>query len=275
MLTHKVSYNPHIHIALNLISLVNALLVGEKQTPYTKTLVENEDLSFALPKPQPAQMQAMSEKLHALLGRAPSDGPILLVNPNASELLPHRRWMPDRYAELIRRVLAHDDRCAVIITGSPAESVEAAKLAQQAGPRCFSMAGKTALAELPMLYAHATAMVTNDSGPSHFAAAAGLPTIVLFGPETPNLYQPLGTSKAIYAGLACSPCVSAANHRKTACDNNVCMQAIGVEQVYREVIAALEHGASGLDGGDISGDISLPSQGRGSVSRPANSAFGN
>jgi ADP-heptose:LPS heptosyltransferase len=43
-------------------------------------------------------------------------------------------------------------------------------------------------------------MVSNDSGPAHFVAAAGLPTIVLFGPETPKLYQPLGNSRAIYAG---------------------------------------------------------------------------
>jgi len=75
-------------------------------------------------------------------------------------------------------------------------------------------------------------MVSNDSGPAHFAAATRLPTIVLFGPETPKLDQPLGTSQAIYAGLACSPCVSAHNHRKTACNDNVCMRAIGVEQVY-------------------------------------------
>ena len=128
MLTHRVSYNPHIHIALNLLSLVNALIVGEKQTPYAKTLVEDEDLTVALPKPSPGQLQEMAGKLQALIGRAPGDGPILLVNPNASELLPHRRWMPERYAELIRRVLAHDERCAVVITGSPSEAPEAAAI---------------------------------------------------------------------------------------------------------------------------------------------------
>jgi hypothetical protein len=58
---------------------------------------------------------------------------------------------------------------------------------------------------------------------------------VLFGPETPDLYRPLGNSKVIYAGLACSPCVSATNHRKSACIDNVCMRAISVEQVLRAV----------------------------------------
>lgn len=239
MLTHRVIYNPHIHISLNLMSLVNALAVAETQIPYTKTLVEHELLTIALPRPSSSELQAMTTKLRALIGRDPAEGWILLVNPNASELLPHRRWMPDRYAELIRRVLAEDERCAVLITGAPTEAADAAKLAQQCGSRCFSIAGQTSILELPALYAHARAMVTNDSGPAHFAAAAGLPTVVLFGPETPKLYQPLGTSRSIYAGLACSPCVSASNHRKTACDNNLCMQAISVDRVYREVIETL------------------------------------
>jgi ADP-heptose:LPS heptosyltransferase len=82
-------------------------------------------------------------------------------------------------------------------------------------------------------------MISNDSGPAHFAAACGLPTIVLFGPETPSLYRPLGSATAIYAGLACSPCVSASNHRKTACTDNVCMQAIGVEQVFQAAESVL------------------------------------
>jgi hypothetical protein len=66
-----------------------------------------------------------------------------------------------------------------------------------------------------------------------------LATIVLFGPETPKLYEPLGNSRAIYAGLACSPCVSAHNHRRTACTDNVCMQAITVEEVYAAVAETL------------------------------------
>lgn len=140
--------------------------------------------------------------------------------------------MPDRYGDLIRRVIASHGDVIVLVTGAPEEQAEAETLAAACGARCFSFAGKTTLVELPALYSHAAAMVSNDSGPAHFAAATRLPTIVLFSPETPKLYQPLGTSQAIYAGLACSPCVSAHNHRKTACDDNVCMRAIGVDQVY-------------------------------------------
>ena len=70
--------------------------------------------------------------------------------------------------------------------------------------------------------------------------SSDLRTVVLFGPETPALYGSIGNSIAITANLACSPCVSAANHRKTPCQDNVCMQAITVAQVMDKVSHQLE-----------------------------------
>ena len=126
--------------------------------------------------------------------------------------------------------------------GASHERAEADKLAAQCvSDRCVSIAGSFALADLPALFSLASLMVTNESGPAHFAAASGLPTIVLFGPETPELYRPLGNSTAIYAGLACSPCVSASNHRKSACSDNICMRAISVDQVFRAADGVLKH----------------------------------
>jgi ADP-heptose:LPS heptosyltransferase len=79
-------------------------------------------------------------------------------------------------------------------------------------------------------------MVSNDSGPPNFASLTEMPTIVLFGPETPLLYKPLGENvQAVYAGFTCSPCVSAYNHRKSLCTDNKCMQAIKVDEVYGRV----------------------------------------
>ena len=232
MLTHRVAYNPHIHIAKNFVALVDALLAATPTVPYAKTLIGDEQIEPPVIRPAAAARAALLARIRELTGFDPAMQRLVLINPNASELLPHRRWMPDRYGELIRRVMVGHADVIVLITGAPEEQAEAETLAAACGARCFSFAGKTALAELPALYSHAVAMVTNDSGPAHFAAASRLPTIVLFGPETPRLYRPLGTAQAIYAGLACSPCVSAHNHRKTACNDNVCMHAISVEQVY-------------------------------------------
>jgi len=241
MLTHRVAYNPHIHIAKNFIALIDALLSDTPTIPYSKTLISNDELTIALPPPRVQEREALLMRIKLLVPNLDlARFRIVLINPNASELLPLRRWMPERFAELIRRVLAAYDDVIVLITGAPSERPDAEKMAAECrSDRCVSFAGQSALSDLPLLYALADAMVTNDSGPAHFAAAAGLPTIVLFGPETPNLYQPLGNSKAIYAGIACSPCVSAHNHRKSACNDNVCMRAISVEQVFQALTAVL------------------------------------
>jgi len=241
MLTHRVACNPHIHIAKNFVAMVDALLSETPTVPYSKTIIGDEQL--ALPA-RPVSTQArdrVKAQIQTLVAK--SDIPpqrLVLINPNASGMLPQRRWMPERFAELIRRILAANDDVLVLITGAANERVDAESLAAQcASERCISFAGHSALADLPALYSLAAVMVTNDSGPAHFAAACGLPTIVLFGPETPKLYRPLGNSMAIYAGLACSPCVSASNHRKSPCSDNVCMRAISVEQVFSAVDSVL------------------------------------
>src|SRR5689334_11554364 len=239
LLTHRVAYNPHIHIAKNFIALIDALTAAAPTVPYSKTAIGDDQLTVAIPPPSGEAKQLLLERIGALVPFDPTRQRLVLINPNASELLPHRRWMPARYGELIGRILARHGDVVVLITGAPEERASAEELARINGPRSVSFAGHTSLADLPALYALATLMVSNDSGPAHFSAAAGLPTIVLFGPETPKLYQPLGPSRAIYAGLACSPCVSAHNHRKTACTDNVCMQAIAVDDVYRVVADVL------------------------------------
>jgi ADP-heptose:LPS heptosyltransferase len=237
MLTHRVSYNPHIHIAKNFIALVDALLRGAQPASYAKTIVGDEELRVSIRPPNPAALDMVKAEIKALVPNyASARQRVVLINPNASDMLPQRRWMPERFAELISHILAAGNDRLVLITGAPSERSEVERLAETCGnDRCIAFAGRTLLTDLPALYALADVMVSNDSGPAHFAAASGLPTIVLFGPETPNLYQPLGNSKVIYAGLACSPCVSASNHRKTACTDNVCMRAITVDQVLAAV----------------------------------------
>jgi ADP-heptose:LPS heptosyltransferase len=244
MLTHRVTYNAHIHIAKNFIALIDALIAPKPTTPYAKTLIGDDQVNVEIVTASARARGDVLERIRSLVPFDPAQHRLVLINPNASELLPHRRWMPDRFAELIRRILAAYSDVFVVITGSADEREAAERLAAGSAPRAVSFAGRSALAELPALYSHAALMVTNDSGPAHFSAAVGLPTIVLFGPETPKLYQPLGNSRAIYAGLACSPCVSAHNHRKTACTDNVCMQAITVDEVYTAVADVLSPATS-------------------------------
>lgn len=237
MLTHKVSYNPHQHIAKTFIALANTLLSEKPEVPYSKTLVSDDEIKLRQAPVSAEQKTAILAKIREDYAEFdPAKHQIVLINPNASELLPQRRWMKDRYAELMRRILEQSKTAVVLITGAPAEREEAEMLRiSVANSRCINFAGRVKFTELPPLYTVSLLMVTNDSGPGHFSSVTPLKTFVLFGPETPALYGSLGNSTAIYAGLACSPCVSASNHRKTACSDNVCLQAITVDKVFNTI----------------------------------------
>lgn len=241
MLTHRVAYNPHLHIAKNFIALVNAALAGRAELPYSKTRIDDSEIALARAAIDADAIETMRGRVRAAY--PPYDATrhrIVLVNPNASELLPQRRWMPERFAAVMRGLLADDEKLLVLITGAPQEREEAALLQRQVGDaRCVNFAGCSALDELPALYQIAELMLTNDSGPGHFSSVTDLRSFVLYGPETPLLYGSLGNSTPIYAGLACSPCVSATNHRKTPCTDNVCLQVITPESVLQQLRRAL------------------------------------
>jgi ADP-heptose:LPS heptosyltransferase len=234
LLTHKVHYNPHIHIAKNFLSLVHAAFSTESELPFSKVAITDQEVHLAQAVVSDEQKQQIASRIEGVIqGHMPSlPATVILINPNASDLLPQRRWAPERFAELIQAASKVWPEAIFLVTGSPEEKNYAARVIEMADvPYAFNFAGMVKFNELPALYHLAHVMVTNDSGPGHFSSVTPLPTIVLFGPETPALYGSLGKSIPIFAGLACSPCVSAANHRKTPCTNNLCMQAITVPQV--------------------------------------------
>jgi len=237
MLTHKVAYNPHIHIAKNFIALANALISNNDEIPYSKTVVSDEEIKLRKVSYSDSQKTSMREIISDKYNDFDSNKyRVVLINPNASELLIQRRWMPEHYVELMKMILDKYEDTLILITGAPNEHDEAEGLVQAVGSkRAINFAGKLKLHELPVLYSVATLMVTNDSGPGHFSSITDMPTYVIFGPETPKLYGSLGNSTPIYAGLACSPCVSASNHRKTPCKDNVCLQVIKPDFVFKTI----------------------------------------
>jgi ADP-heptose:LPS heptosyltransferase len=229
LMTHRVLYNPHLHTSAMFQVLVEALGSDPARLP---------TLDLALPPaahvlhpfvPRPEE----TDIVRAML----PPGPLILLNPNASDLLPLRRWPSGRYVELARRLLARFPEAQIGFTGAPEEAEETARLVREVNSeRCTCLGGRTTLRQLMVLYTLAEILVTNDSGPAHFAALTPIHVITLFGPETPALFAArTPRHKAIWLGLGCSPCVSAYNNRQSPCRDNVCMGQIGVEQVFQEV----------------------------------------
>jgi len=242
LMTHRLLYNPHLHTSQTFQALVEAVRYEPAALPTFGFTPVAADLGLPPFAPRPDELAAVQAIVRAATGGQP---PLILLNPNASDLLPLRRWPADRYVELARRLLAHFPDTWLGFTGAPNEAEVTTAMVRQVGSaRCASFAGQTTLRQLLVLYTLADVLVTNDSGPAHFAALTPIRVVTLFGPETPLLYaarSPRHT--ALWAGLACSPCVNAYNNRQSPCRNNLCLQAITVDQVFAETCRAYEQAA--------------------------------
>lgn len=240
--SHPVQYNCHIHTAQTFYSMIEALIQPENQIPLAK-----------IPLPQlgelePPKLNASEEEQMKVFQLLKEVNPkiknaekLVIINANSSELVPLRRWPLENFIELGKRILK-EFPCMIILTGVPSEREESEKVEYElGGDRVVNMVGKTSLQQLLVLYSICGLMVTNDSGPSHFATLTELPVVTLFGPETPALYGALGKNRiALTSGLACSPCVSSYNHRATSCNDNLCMKKLGVDTVFAACSDLLE-----------------------------------
>ena len=248
LLTHRVIYNPHLHTSAAFASLLRALEVDANSLPTLPVLPQKPEAPPPF-VPNAGEQERVRELLAAR--GVPSGRRLILLNANAGDLLPQRRWEGTNYILLARRLLAEFSDAAVVFTGSPSEAPGSAPLVREVGsPFCVSLAGSTNLRELLALYTLAEVLVTNDSGPAHFAALTPIEVVALFGPETPLLFAAPGPrSHPLWAGLVCSPCVNAYNNRRTSCRDNQCMKSHTVDRVFEVVSDLYRRRTSGVASG--------------------------
>src|SRR5215475_408893 len=235
LMTHRLLYNPHLHTSQMFEAMVAALTCDPAVLPtFDFTPSANQPLPKFRPSPsEVAEIDALLQRENPRIGSAP----LILLNPNASDLLPLRRWPALRYVELARRLLERYPELFIGFTGGPSEAGPNNRLADEVGSsRVIPLAGRTTLRQLLVLYTRSEVLVTNDSGPAHFASITPTRVVTLFGPETPALFAARSVNATVlWSGIACSPCVNAYNNRQSVCRNNLCMQAITVDDVFEKV----------------------------------------
>jgi ADP-heptose:LPS heptosyltransferase len=243
LMTHRIAYNFALHASQIYRVLVEVLTMRPDQLPSIDYKGDDEQTEPSF-RPGPGEVAEVKALLRSKLGQA-SIPPLVLLNANSGDLLPLRRWPGDRYVLLAERLLKRFPQIVVAFTGSPEEQKDAEHLVTLIdSERCISVAGQTTLRQLLVLYGLAEILVTNDSGPAHYASLTPIDVITLFGPETPAVFGPRSPrSHIIWAGLACSPCVNAFNQRVTTCTNNICMQRISTDEVFATFchVYALRH----------------------------------
>ena len=234
LLTHRLVYNSHLHASQTYFAMTKALNDPGSTEPLLKETIAPQirnRLKISIPE---KEQQALWTRLQS---KCPGKKfiKIILINANTSDIIPLRKWPLENFVELGKQLL-ENSKITVVLTGGPDEQDACAELAKKINSeRVINFAGKTSFKELITLYSISDLLITNDSGPVHFASTTEIPIVALFGPETPKIFGPMSPkAKVISLELACSPCISVFNQKKSSCRDNQCMKQISVQMVVKE-----------------------------------------
>jgi heptosyltransferase II len=203
----------------------------------------------ANPEPLPPRLavpEAAVGEFVAKFGLAdPASGATAWVGLNAgAEYGPAKRWPEERFIEAARNIQERL-KCRWLVFGTGNEQALAARIVDginrdtaTASSPAINLAGRTSLGELCAGLKMCRALLTNDSGPMHVAAALGTPVIALFGSTSPEMTGPGlpgdGSHLVLRAKVPCSPCYL----RECPIDFR-CMNGISVEQAVAAVLRAV------------------------------------
>ena len=138
----------------------------------------------------------------------PDGTPIRIAVCPGAEYGPAKRWLPERFAEVIQGVGASFE-CQWHLVGTEKDRPVAEEVARLAGspPNLENLCGRTTLAELIDLLRKCHLLVTNDTGTMHLATLLGLRTVAIFGSTEPTMTGPLGPGHVVLRRqVECSPC---------------------------------------------------------------------
>lgn len=150
---------------------------------------------------------------------------VLALCPGA-EFGSSKRWPEASYAKLAKQYI--DDGWDIWLFGSEKDASSCNDINQQCGNVCSDLSGKTSLAEAVDLMSLADAVVSNDSGLMHVAAALHRPLVAVYGSSDPNFTPPLNIMhQVVTRGLSCSPCFK----RECPLGHHDCMTGLAVDDV--------------------------------------------
>ncbi|MFC1631062.1 glycosyltransferase family 9 protein [Candidatus Omnitrophota bacterium] len=159
---------------------------------------------------------------------------IVVLHPHSSN--PAKCWPRENFVILCDQLQEQGLKVAII--GGVEQRKAARKLAALAKYPPINLSGKLSLKQLAAFFQRSSLLVSNDSGPVHVAAAAGAPTVVIFGRNLPGVsprrWGPWGSGHLIlHKDPGCNPCLD-----RDCPYNFKCLTAI----TPQEVLAAVQTG---------------------------------
>jgi heptosyltransferase I len=173
-----------------------------------------------------------------------NSGSWLVLLPGAR--WPNKRWPIEHFAQLVQGLSAAQPHLHFVILGSAVDRPLGQIIARACPQRCLDLTGQSSLPEMVEWIRASAAVVTNDTGPMHVAAALGKPVIALFGPTDPRRTGPYGQiAHALHVSLPCAPCLKAVCRYEKPLE---CLKAIKPETVQTAVLARLSSAIDGKEG---------------------------
>ena len=240
-INRPVLYNPYRHLSQQLLTMVSAI---ESHTVPTSKVMPAAEVK------NPPMLAFPDEELLRVTAQLHTDFPaikdkkLVLAYP-CGGILPIRAWPLENYLQLCKNLV--DDGYAVGVIGLKDDKPLAQTVVEHCqSEHCINLAGYTqSVRHLLAIFHRASLLITNDGGPGQFAALTPIPSLIFFGPETPQLYSSLSSNAHyFYSSLSCSPCLTAYNHRSSPCDgDNQCLKQITPERVLAKAREVLESGS--------------------------------
>jgi heptosyltransferase-1 len=155
----------------------------------------------------------------------------IIINPGGG--WPTKRWNPERYSALAKRILQEWGLPAVITTGPGEENLY--RKIEDCGKGPALLHFPVSFLQLIPLLKKARLFIGGDTGPFHLACALGTPVVGIFGPTLPVRNGPWQEGEEmVFHPLPCSGC-----HARICSIGNECMD-ISVEEVYEAVVRRLK-----------------------------------
>jgi lipopolysaccharide heptosyltransferase I len=187
------------------------------------------------------QREEDMQEIIALLkrNRLESDRPWIAMNVSAR--WPTKRWPAEHFADAADR-LSREGLGPIVFIGGISERGDARQVMLRMQTKAVDLTGQTTVGLLPGLLQKAIALVTNDSGPMHIAAAVGTPVVALFGPTDPARTGPYGHGHTVLThDVPCRPCLSRRCHYTVPL---ACLSGVGADRVVRAVRESMQKKAA-------------------------------
>ncbi len=171
------------------------------------------------------------------------------ININAGGFSEERRWPLEKFAILAQMIESHEEFRTVFFGGEADERYVSRAISLMDTPG-INLAGMLDLGQMIAFLKRIHLLITNDSGLLHLAAALSVPTVSIFGPESPARAGRRDAEEhaVVYHPTICSPCVSMLGMSKQTClEGGRCVRDISVEDVWTMVTDMLDYLADPVD----------------------------